>query len=111
MELARTNKTRTCRADSDPNFSDDADIIFIKEWARRISAKRGSKLTGMTASGFKKVQLGENAISFKKLTQWLKSDPDFAAAYAAHVGLILPGEAEFSGALTRAFNARARMGQ
>ena len=68
MELARTNKTRTCRADSDPNFSDDADIIFIKEWARRISAKRGSKLTGMTASGFKKVQLGENAISFKKLT-------------------------------------------
>lgn len=109
MRFSRTNIDRTCRADSDPNFSDqDADIIFIKDWASRLPAKEGSKLTGMTPSGFKKVQLGENTISYKKLTRWLKSDPDFAAAYAAHIGLILPGEAESASAFTRAVNAYQR---
>jgi hypothetical protein len=64
----------------------------------------------MTPKGFQKVQLGENAISYKKLTRWLKQDHKFAAAYMAHVGLINPGEAEFAGAFTQAVNAYVRRG-
>lgn len=112
MELSRTNKARTYRAETGPNFSDtdDADVIFIKDWASRLSAKEGARLARMTPSGFKKVQLGENTISYKKLTRWLKADTDFAAAYAAHIGLILPGEAESASAFTRAVNAYQRRG-
>lgn len=111
MNFSRTNLPRTDLAKNAPNSSDqeqDADVIFISEWARRISAKEGAALTGMTPKGFQKIQLGENAISYKKMTRWLKCDPDLAAAYAAHVGLILPGDAEYAGALTRAVNAAER---
>lgn len=112
MKFARTNITRTGQGVDAPNSSnEDADIIFIAEWARRYSAKEGSALTGMTPKGFQKVQLGDNAISYKKLTRWMKSDPNFAAAYAAHVGLILPGQAEYAGALTNAFQAYQKMGR
>lgn len=110
MELARGNKARTDFGTNTPNSSDDADIIFISEWAQRYPAKRGAKLAGMTAKGFQKVQSGDNAISYKKLTRWLKADTDFAAAYAAHIGLILPGEAESASAFTRAVNAYQRRG-
>lgn len=108
MELATEKKSRTGLADNTPNSSADADVIFIKEWAQRYPSKKGGKLAGMTPKGFQKVQSGDNAISYKKLTRWLKSDPDFAAAYAAHIGLILPGEAESASAFTRAVNAFQR---
>lgn len=109
MHISRTNLAPTVRPDSDQNSSgEDADVIFISDWARRYSAKEGAKLTGMTPNGFKKIQSGDNAISYAKLTHWLKSDADLAAAYAEHVGLIRPGEGEYAGALTRAFNAHVR---
>lgn len=110
MQISRSNITRTDRGANTPKSSadDDADIIFISEWARKHSAKEGAALTGMTPKGFQKVQLGENAISYKKLTRWLKADEDFAAAYAVHVGLILPGQAESASAFTRAVNAYQR---
>lgn len=112
MELAIGNKARTDFGKNTPNSSIDseADVIFIKEWAQRYPSKKGGKLAGMTPKGFQKVQSGDNAISYKKLTRWLKSDPDFAAAYAAHIGLILPGEAESASAFTRAVNAYQRRG-
>lgn len=109
MNFTRTNLDRTAPGTNTPNSSHDADIIFIKEWARRYSAKEGAELAGMTPKGFQKIQLGENAISYKRLTQWMKRDPDFAAAHAAHVGLILPGEAGYAGAITRAHNAYVQM--
>lgn len=112
MDFSRTNNTRTDRGASSPNSStaDDADVIFISEWARKLSAKEGAALIGMTPKGFQKVQLGENTISYKKLTRWLKRDHRFAAAYMAHVGLIDPGQAEFAGAFTKAVNAYVRRG-
>jgi hypothetical protein len=110
MHISRSNISRTDRGADTPKCStdDDSDVIFIADWARRLSAKEGAALTGMTPKGFQKVQLGENTISYKKLTRWLKSDTDFAAAYAAHVGLILPGMAESASAFTRAVNAYQR---
>jgi len=109
MTSSRTKKGPTVRPDS-ANVSGErgADLIFIQDWARTKSAKEGAALTGMTPNGFKKVQAGECAISYEKLTFAMKRDPHLAAAYAAHVGLILPGEAEFAGALTQAFNAYQR---
>lgn len=111
MHLSRTNIARTDHSDLDPNFSgqkDDADVIFISEWARRYSAKEGAALTGMTPKGFQKVQLGENTISYKKLTRWMKNDPELAAAYFYHVGMLKPGEAETAAAYTRFANAVVR---
>lgn len=110
MRISRTNIAPTVGSESDPkNLAQDADIIFISDWARKYSAKEGAALADMTPNGFKKIQLRESAISYKKLTQWMRRDPDFAAAHAAHVGLILPGEAGYAGAITRAHNAYARM--
>jgi len=110
MNSARTNNSTTLRGDNGPNNSErSADLIFIQDWARTKSAKEGAAITGMTPNGFKKVQAGECAISYEKLTFALKRDPTLAAAYAAHVGLILPGQAEWAGALTNAFNAYQRV--
>jgi len=109
MDSARTNNSQTLRVNNGPNNSErSADLIFIQDWARTKSAKEGAAITGMTPNGFKKVQAGECAISYEKLTFALKRDPILAAAYAAHVGLILPGQAEWAGALTNAFNAYQR---
>ena len=105
MKSARGNLARTIVTKKSPNCSPDADIIFLKDWARRLTAKEGSRQSGMTAKGFQKLQQGENGISFKRLSQWMRSNPEFAADYAAHVGLILPGEAASAGAFTRAVNA------
>jgi len=107
MNFARGEIARTVL----PANDEEADVIFIAEWARKLSAKEGAAVTGMTPKGFQKLQTGDNAISYKKLTKWLKADPDFAAAYAAHVGLILPGEAASAGAFTRAVNAYMRRGE
>lgn len=109
MNFTRTKIETTVRPENIPD--NDADIIFISDYARKYSAKEGAALTDMTPNGFKKIQARESAISYKKLNNWLRRDPDFAAAHAAHVGLILPGEAEYAGALTRAFNAYARRPQ
>ena len=105
---SRGHLPRTPLGENDPNCSTQADIIFISEWARHYSAKEGARLSGMTPKGFQKLQTGENAISCKRLTQWMRSDPDFAAAHAAHVGLILPGQAESASAFTKAVNAYFR---
>ena len=114
MHFSRTTTGPTIRSENRPNNSGDersADLIFIQDWARTKSAKEGAAITGMTPNGFKKVQAGECAISYEKLTYAMRRDPGLAAAYAAHIGLILPGEAEFAGALTQAFNAYQRRQQ
>lgn len=111
MNYARSNIDRTNLDELGQNNTErEADIIFISEYAKRFPAKVGSKLANMSPSGFKKIQAGENAIRYENLTFWLKRDPELAALYAAHIGLIQPGDAEYAGALTRAFNAYQRRG-
>jgi hypothetical protein len=112
MRFSRTKNGPTFRAESGPNNSDErsADLIFIQEWARTKSAKEGAALTGMTPSGFKKVQAGECAISYEKLTFAMKRDHRLAAMYFYHVGLLRPGEAETAAAYTQFANAVVRAG-
>lgn len=64
--------------------------------------------TGMTDKAVQNIRQRKAKISFDNLVELCRNDPEFAAAFAAHVGLIRPGEAEFAGALTRAFNAYQR---
>lgn len=82
---------------------------WITKQACRLSNKEGAALTGLAERAFENIRLGRNKINFDNLTEWCQNDPDFAAAYAEHIGLILPGQAEFAGALTRAFNAYERV--
>lgn len=107
MKLARGNNT--------PNSSsidqEEADVIFITDWARKYSAKEGAALTGMTPKGFQKLQSGEHTISYKKLRRWMRNDIAFAIAHAVHSGVILPGQAESAEAVTRAVNAYLQGGK
>lgn len=81
---------------------------WIKDQATKLSLREGAELTGLSERAFENIRLGRNKISFDPFTSWCLNDPDFAAAYAEHIGLIRPGEAEFAGALTRAYNAYER---
>lgn len=64
--------------------------------------------TGMTEKAVQNIRQRRSKISFDNLVDLCRDDPEFAAAFAEYVGLILPGQAEFAGALTRAFNAYQR---
>lgn len=85
-------------------------VAFLRTQARRIAAKEGAERTGMSPKGFQKLQQGENTISFDKLIEWCRNDPDFGAAFCEYIGVLRPGEAEFAGALTRTFQAYQRRG-
>jgi hypothetical protein len=65
--------------------------------------------TGMTDKAVQNIRRRKSKISFDNLVDLCRDDPAFAAAFAEHIGLILPGQAEFTGALTNAFNAYGRM--
>jgi hypothetical protein len=64
--------------------------------------------TGMTEKAVQNIRRRKSKISFDNLVDLCRDDPAFAAAFADHIGLLRPGEAEFAGALTQAFNAYAR---
>jgi hypothetical protein len=83
-------------------------IAFLRTQARRIAAKEGAERTGMSPKGFQKLQQGENCISFDRLIEWCRNDPEFGAAFCEYIGVLRPGEAEFAAALTRTFNAYQR---
>ena len=64
--------------------------------------------TGMTDKAVQNIRQRRAKISFDNLVELCRNDPNFAAAFAEHIGLLRPGEAEFAGALTNAFNAFKR---
>lgn len=83
------------------------------DWlAAKVASYRVSdivELTGMTERAVHNVRQRKSKLSYDNLVELCQNDPDFAAAFASHVGLILPGQVEFVGALTRAVNAAQRM--
>lgn len=86
-----------------------------KDWlAAHISRRSVQEVvdsTGMTDKAVQNMRRGKSKISFDNLVDLCRDDPEFAAAFAEHVGLILPGQAEFAGAITKAFNAYQRRGK
>lgn len=110
MPISPSNNDPTLRGNSAKSSGEKtSNVIFIARWAQRYTTKEGARVTGMTPNGFRKLRDGQNSISFDKLTLWCRNDKDFAAAYAAHVGLILPGEAGFAAALTKTVSAYHQM--
>jgi hypothetical protein len=67
--------------------------------------------TGMTPKAVQNVRRRKSKLSYDNFMELCERKPEFAAAWAEHVGLLRPGEAEFAGALTQAFNAFQRRGE
>lgn len=115
MRYSRGHSARTVQEKNYPNSSandqEDADVVFLTEWARKYPAKEGARLSGMTPKGFQKLQAGDNGISYKRLRQWMRNDIAFAIAHAVETGLILPGQAESAKAVTLAVNAYLQQGK
>lgn len=99
---------RSFRGDSRQVSSKTENRDWIKGQASSRSTKQISNDSGLSEKAVENLRRGQNKIGFDALVDWCRSDPEFAAAFAEHIGLILPGEAEFAGALTRAFNAYQR---
>jgi len=64
--------------------------------------------TGMTERAVHNIRQRKSKISFDNLVEYCRNDPQFAADFAEYVGLIRPGEAEMTEAVTRLVNAHAR---
>lgn len=86
----------------------DSLVDFVKAKAVMYQQKELARITGLSIQQVKNLRLGLSGISGKTLTNWIKNCPEFAGAYAEHVGIVRPGEGEYSGALTRAFQAYQR---
>lgn len=82
------------------------------DWlAAQISARSVQDVvdaTGMTDKAVQNIRRRKSKISFDNLVDLCRTDPEFAAEFAAHIGLILPGEAEMAAVVTRLVNAHVR---
>lgn len=112
MSKSLSNDARNSRHETKPKTSshDTTDdlVDFVRARAVRYQQKELARLTGLSLKQVQNLRLGLSGVSGKTLTNWCKNCPTFAGEYAEYVGLIRPGEAEFSGALTKAFNAYQR---
>src|SRR5690348_5614863 len=54
--------------------------------------------TGMTEKAVQNIRRGKSKISFDNQTELFRAHPELGAAYMAHIGLLLPGEAETAAA-------------
>lgn len=103
---------RTFHGDPRPNTSirdgKNSHGDWLASQASQRSEKEVSDHTGMSPKAVGNLRQRRNKISFDNLVEWCRNDPAFAAAFAEYIGLIRPGEAEFAGALTLAFNAYQR---
>lgn len=82
--------------------------LFLQDQARKRPVKEVARCSGLDPKTVKNLRAGERGISCEKLVEWCARDPQFAAAFAAHIGVLRPGEAEIAGALTMAVNAYVR---
>jgi hypothetical protein len=84
-----------------------------QDWLASEIAKKSVdervRSTGMTDKAVQNIRQRRSKISFDNLVDLCRDDPEFAAAFAAHIGLILPGEAEYIGALNKTMVAYQRM--
>jgi len=88
----------------------DSFVDFVKARAIHYQQKELAALTGLSIQQVKNLRLGLSGIGGKALTNWIRNCPRFAGDYAEYAGIIRPGEAETSEALTRLANAVARRG-
>ena len=83
-------------------------VDFVQAQALRRPVKTVQRDTGLSKKQVENIRQGLSGVSGKTLTNWCINNVEFAADYAEFIGLILPGEAEYTGAVTRLANATAR---
>jgi hypothetical protein len=83
---------------------------WLADALRNKPAKEISDDAGCGVRTAENAKQGRHMLSPKHLANLQINDPIFAAAWAEYVGIIRPGEAEFAGAITQAFNAYQRRG-
>lgn len=92
------------------HISTDNLVDFVRERAILYRQKELAGITGLSLKQVQNLRMGISGVSGKTLTNWCRNDPVFAAEYAEYVGIIKPGEAEMSAALSRVINAAVRRG-
>lgn len=90
------------------NDTTDTLVDFVQAKAILYRQKELARITGLSLKQVQNLRLGISGVSGKTLTNWIRNCPNFAAQYAEYVGLIRPGEAEMSAALTQVINAAVR---
>ena len=110
MEHSSGNNGQSFHGHESPKTSVTTDnlVDFMQAQALRRPVKEIQQHTGLSKKQVENIRQGVSGVSGKTLTNWIIADPQFGAAYAEWVGMIRPGEAEFAGALTQAFNAFQR---
>lgn len=113
MHNALGKKPRTFNGDPRPNTSIANGKRSHGDWLVEQLVQRSEKevadQTGMTPKAVGNIRQRRNKISYDNFVELCCADADFAASFAEYVGLIRPGEAEFAGAITKAFNAYQRV--
>lgn len=104
--FARKNRGRYAPTNSRPTSPELTDWLAAQ--LRGLSTKEVALLSETSERAAENAKLGKCAFNMASLVAMCRNSPEFAAAYAEYVGLILPGESEFVGALTNAFNAFQR---
>jgi hypothetical protein len=74
---------------------------WLKEQARRYSAKEGAELAGTSERAFENFRQGRNKISFDNMVNWARNDPEFLAAFVQHCGGQLNYPPEIVAAITK----------
>jgi len=85
------------------DFSD-----WLTKQLEDLTAREIADLAGCGVRAAENVKQGRNNFMSAHFATLCANSPKIAAAYAEHVGLILPGQAEFAGAFTQAVNAYVR---
>lgn len=81
---------------------------FVRNAAASIPTKVGAEKTETTVVAFKNLKAGRCKPSFDTLVAWCLNDKAFAAQFAMHLGVILPGDVEKTEALMRMATAYGR---
>lgn len=107
--MSYLDTVRNSRARESKNFdTTDSLVDFVKAQAIRYQQKELAAITGLSLQQVKNLRLGLSGIGGKALTNWNRNCPRFASEYAEYVGIIRPGDAHMSEALTRFANAVVR---
>lgn len=83
---------------------------WLADALRNKPAKEIAEDAGCGVRTAENAKQGRHALSGKHLANMQMNDPAFAAKWAEYVGLIVPGQGEFAGAITQAVNAYMRSG-
>lgn len=75
---------------------------WVKDQARKKSAKALARLTDLSPKGAEKVRAGESSLPPERIVDWCRRDPEFRAQFFAHCGGFDETDPEFIVGITKA---------